>query len=176
MSERVPLAPITQLKRDAIPGPPARRPASDGSRVESPATPAPEQARPRPAVRAAKRVGETTPTDMRPISLSVPAPLLESFKLFAKRTDTSQASVLMDAITAHHDHLVDLVTTSRPGPNNDGLFVRDTPRDTIPLSTLSLRMRAVNIDAIDQLVEASAATSRSHLCVAVLTAYLSTNR
>ena len=151
MSERVPLAPITQLKRDAIPGPPARRPASDGSRVESPATPAPEQARPRPAVRAAKRVGE-------------------------KRTDTSQASVLMDAITAHHDHLVDLVTTSRPGPNNDGLFVRDTPRDTIPLSTLSLRMRAVNIDAIDQLVEASAATSRSHLCVAVLTAYLSTNR
>lgn len=175
MSERVPSHPSRNLS--ATPSP-ARRPAGPrqtghaSSRLQRR-----RQNKPDPDQPCEQRSGwGDHPTDMRPISLSVPAPLLESFKLFAKRTDTSQASVLMDAITAHHDHLVDLVTTSRPGPNNDGLFVRDTPRDTIPLSTLSLRMRAVNIDAIDQLVEASAATSRSHLCVAVLTAYLSTNR
>jgi metal-responsive CopG/Arc/MetJ family transcriptional regulator len=113
---------------------------------------------------------------MRPISLSVPAPLLETFKQFAKRTETPQSAVLMDAITAHQDDLSVLVSTSRPAVSKEGLFVRDIPRESVPLSTLSLRMRAVNIDAIDQLVDATGAGSRSHLCVAALAAYLSTNR
>ncbi|MDE9364002.1 hypothetical protein PZ938_00135 [Luteipulveratus sp. YIM 133132] len=102
----------------------------------------------------------------------MPAPLLEEFKRFAKRTETSHANLLMDAIAAHHDDLTDLVVQARPAPTSDGLFVRDTPRKAEPLSTLSIRIRAANVEAIDRLVDTSGAASRSHLCTAAMTAYL----
>ncbi|MDA8438746.1 MAG: hypothetical protein M0Z51_07785 [Propionibacterium sp.] len=112
---------------------------------------------------------------MRSTTLSIPVRLVEQLRDRATRDHVSQPEVLMDALSAARDHLADLIAAANPPRRSEGgLFVRTTPRaSTEPLTTLSLRMLKRNIDAIDQLVETSKASSRSQLCALALQRYLS---
>lgn len=180
MNERTPIAPVSALKRGAsIPQPPPRRsrvtePPVDNSSSEGRSSAAGKPP-PRKAARTTRQTGASASAhrdQAKPISLSVPADLLTEFRRFAKRTEISYADLLMDAVAAHRDDLAELVTAAQSSLASDGLFVRETSASTGALSTLSLRMLAVNVAALDELAERCGAESRSQMCVAALTSYL----
>jgi hypothetical protein len=80
----------------------------------------------------------------------------------------------MDALSATRDRLGDLLARAMTPPTSDGLFLRRPPHRTTtdPMATLSLRLLAANLTAIDELVTMHQASSRSALCATALREYL----
>ena len=111
---------------------------------------------------------------MRAVTLSLPAPLVTAIKDRARAERVSQPDVLMDALSATRDRLDVLLAPVTAPPISDGLFLRRQAQRTTtdPLATLSLRLLAANLTAIDDLVIKHQAPSRSALCAAALRGYL----
>ena len=172
MSDRQPLQPVEGLGRTSrIMPPPRRVPPPGPTPTDSPAA---GEYDPTPI----SRLPTSSDADvMRSTTLSLPITLVEQLRDRATRDHVSQPEILMDALSAARDHLAALVAEANPPrQSEDGLFVRTTPRASAePLTTLSLRMLKRNIDAIDQLVESSKASSRSQLCALALRHYLDRN-
>ena len=171
MSERARLQPAPGLARaSVIPPPPARRP--DPS--------------PRPPVVATAAAAKTSaPRDqpsrvrprsvgMRPVALSMPAALVADLKERARRDGISQPEVILDALRATSDQLGEFLAEREDRPASDGMFLRLPARrgNAEPTATLSIRLLAPNIAAIDALVDRHGAPSRSRLCAVDLQHYL----
>jgi hypothetical protein len=110
---------------------------------------------------------------MRAISVSLPVSLAQAVKAHAKSHGTSYADLLMDSVLAHRTELSELVLRRRRDRPRDELFVRSIPRGgEEPYVSLSLRMLAPNVAALDNLVAEHNASSRSELCAAALNAHL----
>lgn len=111
---------------------------------------------------------------MRPVSVSVPLTMAEAWRDRAKRDRTSQVDVLLDALVAHQDELTDLVAARSERPTvSDGLFDRTPGAKGERFVGVSLRIKAGNLEVIDQLADKHGADSRSQLVAAALSAYLS---
>lgn len=111
---------------------------------------------------------------MRPVSVSVPLTMAEAWRDRAKRDRTSQVDVLLDALVAHRDELTDLVAARSEKPTvSDGLFDRTPGAKGERFVGVSLRIKAGNLEVIDQLADKHGADSRSQLVAAALSAYLS---
>lgn len=111
---------------------------------------------------------------MRPVSVSVPLNMAEAWRDRAKRDRTSQVDVLLDALVAHQDELRDLVAARSEKPTvSDGLFDRTPGAKGERFVGVSLRIKAGNLEVIDQLADKHGADSRSQLVAAALSAYLS---
>ncbi|KQY49619.1 hypothetical protein ASD30_22800 [Nocardioides sp. Root140] len=111
---------------------------------------------------------------MRPVSVSVPLTMGEAWRDRAKRDRTSQVDVLLDALVAHQDELTDLVAARSEKPTvSDGLFDRTPGAKGERFVGVSLRIKAGNLEVIDQLADKHGAESRSQLVAAALSAYLS---
>lgn len=111
---------------------------------------------------------------MRPVSVSVPLTMAEAWRDRAKRDRTSQVDVLLDALVAHQDELADLVAARSEKPTvSDGLFDRTPGAKGERFVGVSLRIKAGNLEVIDQLADKHGADSRSQLVAAALSAYLS---
>lgn len=111
---------------------------------------------------------------MRPVSVSVPLTMAEAWRDRAKRDRTSQVDVLLDALVAHQDKLADLVAARSEKPTvSDGLFDRTPGTKGERFVGVSLRIKAGNLEVIDQLAGKHGADSRSQLVAAALSAYLS---
>ncbi len=111
---------------------------------------------------------------MRPVSVSVPLTMAEAWRDRAKRDRTSQVDVLLDGLVAHQDELADLVAARSERPTvSDGLFDRTPGAKGERFVGVSLRIKAGNLEVIDQLADKHGADSRSQLVAAALSAYLS---
>lgn len=180
-SNRPELAPITGLRRgENLPGPPARRAATSTPRelATAPATGHSAAATTvSAATRAVSRPKSAEAETTRALSLSLPVSLAEKLKAHAKAENISQADTLMDAVLAHRERLPDLLThQQRPQARHDALFIRNAVRGGVePYVSLSLRMKAPNVDALDDLVVEHEADSRSQLCAVALGAYLTSS-
>jgi hypothetical protein len=181
MTERPSLSAVPGLKRtSALPGPPPRKSrantAPDEPLTSSPVaatalpTPSPKEGK----SRTPRRVNEPAANSLVPVTLSLPVPVVQRLKRYAKDHDLAYANVIMDAIVAHRDELGTLVSHLRPNVASDGIFVRTTPRKSAERTTLSFRTRRANVVALDELWESDeiAAENRSQLCHAALDAYL----
>ncbi|NYI47915.1 hypothetical protein BJ993_005061 [Nocardioides aromaticivorans] len=202
MSRREPMAPIAGLKKPTdLPAPSARpqtlqvvpAPSPDPAQEESrdlaptaaPATDTPRatakaESTSKPAGRARKPRTErasarsASAETMKPVSVSVPLTMAEAWRDRAKRDRTSQVDVLLDALVAHQDELTDLVAARSEKPTvSDGLFDRTPGAKGERFVGVSLRIKAGNLEVIDQLTDKHGADSRSQLVAAALSAYLS---
>lgn len=162
-----------------IPGPPRGR-QPRGSEPAAPVEttqPALEREKrqdvtPRPARPSSGPRSQSAAT-VRPIGLSLPSSLLAQLRERARSTGVTQPDLLMDAISAAHGQLQDLVAPGKDAPVKDGMFLRrPSARGVEPLATLTLRMLAPNVAVIDELVASTGASSRSALCAAALRHYL----
>lgn len=123
--------------------------------------------------RAAAAATPTAEGTMQAITLSLPAALVVALKTRAREDRVTQPETLMDALSANHDRLTDLVAEAQAPAISDGLFLRKRNRtNNEPMATLSLRLLSGNVEAIDRLAATSGAPSRSALCAAALRAYL----
>jgi hypothetical protein len=169
--ERTPLAAAPGLTRTAaLPPPPPRR-------IQVAAEPtAPTDSRPPEPLGTKTLAGRAIHGDatMRAVTLSLPASLVTQIKDRARADRVSQPDVLMDALSATRDRLGDLLARATTPPTSDGLFLRRPPHRTTtdPMATLSLRLLATNLTAIDELVTKHKASSRSALCATALREYL----
>lgn len=186
MSERPSLSAVPGLKRaNALPGPPPRKPRvnptpGDALKSSPPAantesaaiSTAPPKEVKQP--RTPRRASDPAANSLVPVTLSLPVPLVQRLKRYAKDHELAYANVIMDAIVAHRDELGALVAHLRPNVASDGIFVRTTPRKSAERTTLSFRTRRANVIALDELWESEeiAAENRSQLCHAALDAYL----
>src|SRR5699024_837062 len=139
MSDRPQLAPVPNLRKDSIPAPKrrAKRYATNEQPEPSHQQPSSTEEKQDTNTRGSdrKRTAKDGP-DTKPISLSVPAPLVKELKVLARTTERSQADVLLDAIVAHRDQLTDLVAERKRQTIDDGLFMREVPQpQTDPLIT-----------------------------------------
>lgn len=124
--------------------------------------------------KAAATARSATSDTMRPVSVSVPLTMAEAWRDRAKRDRTSQVDVLLDALVAHQDELTDLVAARSEKPTvSDGLFDRTPGAKGERFVGVSLRIKAGNLEVIDQLADKHGADSRSQLVAAALSAYLS---
>lgn len=131
----------------------------------------PRRSRSEKATAAARSASADT---MRPVSVSVPLTMAEAWRDRAKRDRTSQVDVLLDALVAHQDELTDLVAARSEKPTvSDGLFDRTPGAKGERFVGVSLRIKAGNLEVIDQLADKHGADSRSQLVAAALSAYLS---
>lgn len=131
----------------------------------------PRKSRPEKATASARSASADT---MRPVSVSVPLTMAEAWRDRAKRDRTSQVDVLLDALVAHQDGLADLVAARSEKPTvSDGLFDRTPGAKGERFVGVSLRIKAGNLEVIDQLADKHGADSRSQLVAAALSAYLS---
>jgi hypothetical protein len=203
MSRREPMSPIAGLKKPTdLPAPSARprtlapvpapspdtveeqpvdlaaspAPAKEASGATAKAEPSSKPGRPRRS-RSEKAAGparSASADTMRPVSVSVPLTMAEAWRDRAKRDRTSQVDVLLDALVAHQDELTDLVAARSEKPTvSDGLFDRTPGAKGERFVGVSLRIKAGNLEVIDQLADKHGADSRSQLVAAALSAYLS---
>jgi hypothetical protein len=183
VSDRPQLAPVAGLKRtETLPSPPPRRQASPVRAVEpalsaaaEPASTPAAQPKPDRSASAAHRPSRVSDTAdvMRAISVSLPVSLAQTVKAHAKSHGTSYADLLMDSVLAQRAQLSELVSRRRRDRPRDELFVRSVPRaGEEPFVSLSLRLLAPNVAALDSLVAEHNASSRSELCAAALRAHL----
>lgn len=181
---RPPMAPVAGLSRtSSLPSPPprpARRaaPIQESPIQESPgSTPTPA---PAPAAKAERnrprRARSESADTVRPVTVSLPASLVQGVRDRSRVDGVSQPEVLMDALVATQSRLEELVINepAHQITRSDGLFIRreSGPRRDEPLATLTVRMLSRNVDTIDALVDEIGAPSRSALCAAALRAYL----
>lgn len=119
---------------------------------------------------AARSVSADT---MKPVSVSVPVTLAESWRDRARKDRTSQVDVLLDALVAHQSELDELVAASSEKQTvSDGLFDRGAGTKGERYVGVSLRIKAGNLEVIDRLADKHGAVKRSPFVAAVLTAYL----
>lgn len=172
---RRPMKPVAGLSSLPKPFPAATsspRPTEDQPAAVGEESPSPTPAPAKRAARNPSRPRSRTANTVRPVGLSLPGSLLEQLRARARSSGQTQPDVLMDAISSARENLGDLVDQDKPV--QDGMFLRrPSPRGTEPLSTLTLRMLAPNVEVIDELVASTGAPSRSALCAAALRHYLS---
>ncbi len=152
---------------------PAKEASGDTAKAEPSAKSAgrPRKSRTEKPTAAARSASADT---MRPVSVSVPLTMAEAWRDRAKRDRTSQVDVLLDALVAHQDELTDLVAARSEKPTvSDGLFDRTPGAKGERFVGVSLRIKAGNLEVIDQLADKHGADSRSQLVAAALSAYLS---
>jgi hypothetical protein len=152
---------------------PAKEPSDGTAKAEpsSKSTGRPRKSRTEKATAPARSASADT---MRPVSVSVPLTMAEAWRDLAKRDRTSQVDVLLDALVAHQDKLTDLVAARSEKPTvSDGLFDRTPGAKGERFVGVSLRIKAGNLEVIDQLADKHGADSRSQLVAAALSAYLS---
>lgn len=152
---------------------PAKEASEDTANAEpsSKSTGRPRKSRTEKATAPARSASADT---MRPVSVSVPLTMAEAWRDRAKRDRTSQVDVLLDALVAHQDELTDLVAARSEKPTvSDGLFDRTPGAKGERFVGVSLRIKAGNLEVIDQLADKHGADSRSQLVAAALSAYLS---
>jgi hypothetical protein len=150
-------------------------PATDTTRAttkaESGSKPQGRSRKPRTEKAPARSASADT---MKPVSVSVPLTMAEAWRDRAKRDRTSQVDVLLDAVVAHQAELTDLVAARGEKPTvSDGLFDRTPGARGERFVGVSLRIKAGNLEVIDQLTDKHGADSRSQLVAAALSAYLS---
>lgn len=165
MTDRPQLQPVPGLARSTkIVGPPRRKPAEPDVPV----------AAPEPTKRRASSPAKSVPpsaSGFKRVTLSLPVAVAEALRDRAASDKAAQADVLMDALEATRDSLPALLEEGETH-RRSGLFVRSAPRVNEPLTTLSLRVLASNVQVIDQLVTALRAPSRSRMCTVALREYL----
>ncbi len=152
---------------------PAKEASGDTAKAEPSAKSAgrPRKSRTEKPTAAARSASADT---MRPVSVSVPLTMAEAWRDRAKRDRTSQVDVLLAALVAHQDELTDLVAARSEKPTvSDGLFDRTPGAKGERFVGVSLRIKAGNLEVIDQLADKHGADSRSQLVAAALSAYLS---
>lgn len=152
---------------------PAKEASGDTAKAEPSSKSAgrPRKSRTEKATATARSASADT---MRPVSVSVPLTMAEAWRDRAKRDRTSQVDVLLDALVAHQDELTDLVVARSEKPTvSDGLFDRTPGAKGERFVGVSLRIKAGNLEVIDQLADKHGADSRSQLVAAALSAYLS---
>lgn len=152
---------------------PAKEPSDGTAKAEpsSKSTGRPRKSRTEKATAPARSASADT---MRPVSVSVPLTMAEAWRDRAKRDRTSQVDVLLDALVAHQGKLTDLVAARSEKPTvSDGLFDRTPGAKGERFVGVSLRIKAANLEVIDQLADKHGADSRSQLVAAALSAYLS---
>src|SRR5699024_1797837 len=127
-----------------------------------------------PADKSAVKLEATKDETMRTVTLSMPASRVEKLRNRATVDSVVQPDVFLDPISAAQSRFDELLAKSAPAVNSDGLFLRraSKTRSLVPMSTISLRLLTANVEAVDRLVEAHGAPSRSALCVAALADYL----
>lgn len=166
--------PIEEQPVDLAASPsPAKEPSGDTAKAEpsSKSTGRPRKSRTEKATATARSASADT---MRPVSVSVPLTMAEAWRDRAKRDRTSQVDVLLDALVAQQDELTDLVAARSEKPTvSDGLFDRTPGAKGERFVGVSLRIKAANLEVIDQLADKHGADSRSQLVAAALSAYLS---
>ena len=166
--------PIEEQPVDLAASPsPAKEPSGDTAKAEpsSKSTGRPRKSRTEKATATARSASADT---MRPVSVSVPLTMAEAWRDRAKRDRTSQVDVLLDALVAQQDELTDLVAARSEKPTvSDGLFDRTPGAKGERFVGVSLRIKAGNLEVIDQLADKHGADSRSQLVAAALSAYLS---
>lgn len=175
MSDRQPLAPVENLRKEAIPPPKKRAQAGPRSGAMDDAQGEQSRAADKTdtASRGDRRRAQQKTAVFRSISLSIPVTLVKELKSWAREKERAQADIVLDAVSTHHDGLSDLVAKRRRQMVSDGLFTREVPQShNDSLMTLPLRLRADNVDTLDRLTTETNADSRSQLCVAALAAYL----
>ncbi|MFV0533904.1 MAG: hypothetical protein ACK5MR_09645 [Cumulibacter sp.] len=186
MTERPALDPVAGLAKGVTLPPPPARPRSQRTpaRAEplepSPATKGREvESTGRSVVRPSSKAQpkDSTKADaegvMQAITLSLPAALVVALKARARADRTTQPETLMDALSATQERLADLVARMQATVISDGLFLRKQARTSSdPMATLSLRLLAGTVEAIDRLAALVDAPSRSALCAAALKEYL----
>lgn len=171
-TERAPLAAVPGLSRTAkVPPPPPRRPRPQPTEEER------DNVRPakgEPAQVVAKKPASLASERVVAVTLSLPVSLITQVKAHARGEGITQPELLMDALSATHTQLTDLLTAATSQPTSDGLFVRRgaKPQDAEQFGTLSLRLLSPNLEAIDALKVKHEAPSRSALCATALRAYL----
>jgi hypothetical protein len=152
---------------------PAKEASGDTAKAEPSSKSAgrPRKSRTEKATATARSASADT---MRPVSVSVPLTMAEAWRDRAKRDRTSQVDVLLDALVAHQDELTDLVAARSEKPTvSDGLFDRTPGAKGERFVGVSLRIKAGNLEVIDQLADKHGAESRSQLVAAALSSYLS---
>lgn len=152
---------------------PAKEVSGDTAKAEPSSKSAgrPRKSRTEKATATARSASADT---MRPVSVSVPLTMAEAWRDRAKRDRTSQVDVLLDALVAHQDELADLVAARSEKPRvSDGLFDRTPGAKGERFVGVSLRIKAGNLEVIDQLADKHGADSRSQLVAAALSVYLS---
>lgn len=155
----------------ATPASPATDTTRATARAESTSKPTGRTRKPRAEKAPARSAGADT---MKPVSVSVPLTMAEAWRDRAKRDRTSQVDVLLDALVAHQDELTNLVAARSEKPTvSDGLFDRTPGAKGERFVGVSLRIKAGNLEVIDQLTDKHGADSRSQLVAAALSAYLS---
>lgn len=180
MTARQPLAPVSGLKRTSSLPPPPPRTTDQISHTTTATTPPRATARttPEPNAVASQQGSRTNPPSahadtVRAISLSLPLILVDALKNRARAERVTHADVLMDAVTSRHEDLGALVEDAKPQTQSDALFTRRQRHCNPPTYVaLSLRMLSSNVTALDDLTQRHNADSRSQLCAAALTGYL----
>lgn len=176
MSERPALRPVTGLSLESLPAPPrrvptARPPAANEDGGGFPATAETRQSTartPRSGISVSPAISGTR-SAVRAISVSLAVPLAEQLKLRARATGQPKAQIVLDAVLDARHELSGLVAERRrAGEWTDELFVRTAAAATEPRTTVSLRMLARNVEALDDLVEQTGAASRSELITLAL--------
>lgn len=166
--------PVEEQPVDLAASPSPAKEASGGTAKAEPSSKSagrPRKSRTEKATATARSASADT---MRPVSVSVPLTMAEAWRDRAKRDRTSQVDVLLDALVAHQDELTDLVAARTEKPTvSDGLFDRTPGAKGERFVGVSLRIKAGNLEVIDQLADKHGADSRSQLVAAALSAYLS---
>ncbi len=165
--------PVEEQPVDLAASPSPAKEASGGAAKAEPSSKSagrPRKSRTEKPTAAARSASADT---MRPVSVSVPLTMAEAWRDRAKRDRTSQVDVLLDALVAHQDELTDLVAARSEKPTvSDGLFDRTPGAKGERFVGVSLRIKAGNLEVIDQLADKHGADSRSQLVAAALSAYL----
>lgn len=127
--------------------------------------------------RSPKSVTVPPADTLRAVGISLPLSLANQLREHARTSARSQADTVLDAVLQQRDRLTSIVGYARAQPERDALFVRNptkSPADEQHVS-LSIRIRASNVDVLDRLVEEHHANSRSRLVAAALRGYLTSS-
>ncbi len=168
--------PVEEQPVDLAASPSPAKEPSDGTAKAEPSSSSKSAGRPRKSrtEKATATARSASADTMRPVSVSVPLTMAEAWRDRAKRDRTSQVDVLLDGLVAHQDKLADLVAARSEKPMvSDGLFDRTPGAKGERFVGVSLRIKAGNLEVIDQLADKHGADSRSQLVAAALSAYLS---
>ena len=165
--------PVEEQPVDLAASPSPAKEASGGTAKAEPSSKSTGRPRKSRAEKATATARSASADTMRPVSVSVPLTLAEAWRDRAKRDRTSQVDVLLDALVAHQDDLADLVAARSEKPTvSDGLFDRTPGAKGERFVGVSLRIKAGNLEVIDQLADKHGADSRSQMVAAALSAYL----
>ncbi|MBO3146335.1 ribbon-helix-helix protein, CopG family [Dermatophilus congolensis] len=109
---------------------------------------------------------------LKTTTLSLPIELCEALRARAHSDRCTQIAVILDAIEAAQEELVEMVQKDQ-GTKTDGMFIRKHARKVAdPVKIISIRILEENLRIIDALVASTGAVSRSRLVSLALRRYL----